>query len=271
MRLPQFAPVGPLDSLRQLYENDLMGNYQLVIAPVVLEHAAEYRAFFIAHDDQFIILDNGVIELGYPMPANDLARAAWTVGAHVVVLPDSVDDGPYTVKLSRKAFAEFRRLDAKTDLLGVVQGKTMEECLQCARDLVDIGVDWLAAPRGLTLNLGSRLTLVQEGLTKYGKPIHILGFSDNIEDDIETAACHPLVRGIDAATPLWSMTALPFEPPTDSRYLGNRPIGFWQGLQNPLAAPNVMRVRQWIARAVARPVPTSEVVRSDATARRMQP
>lgn len=248
--VPRYAPVGPLAGLRALDQSHLLGTYHLLIAPIVLEANAAYNEFFTRqHPDLTVILDNGVIELGYPLDVPSLAVAARAVNASVVVLPDTIDDRKFTIKQARHAHREYRKLDGDTPLMGVVQGRTFEECLECAEQLVDIGVDWLAVPRGLTKNLDTRVPLVRQIATEHQLPIHVLGFSDNIEDDIKAAASHPLVQGIDAATPMWANQWLPLHPPENepgSLGLGKRPVGFWHQAIDERAGHNVETARRWL-------------------------
>lgn len=263
---PQYAPVSNLDGLKALADHDVLGNYHLLIAPQILDNDWSYTDFFKKrHPRKFVIVDNGVIELGYPLPADDLARAAMLVGASVVVLPDTIDDARYTVKLSRMAAAAYRVADKRTRLLGVVQGRTFDECVECADRLVkEVGVDWLAVPRGLTANLKTRVLLTWHLANKHGKPLHVLGFSDNLLDDILTASCHPLVAGIDAATPMWAPSALPIYPPMDEPRelaLGRRPERFWSNPAAEYAPTNVQRVRRWLSDA--RAVLTAEAELAD--------
>lgn len=247
----QFAPVAPLGLLRTLAEAHLLGHYQLLIAPVVLNREPEYERFFEDHNDQTIIMDNGVIEHGYAVNPQTLAEACRVVKANVAVLPDTIDDMKMTMKQVRYAIAAFRLYDHVTDTMGVVQGTTFEECIECARSHVTAGVDWLAVPRGLTPNLGSRVRLVQTLATEFGLPIHVLGFSDNVADDIAAAACHQSVMGIDAATPSWVNEWLPLHPPAQrnvSLSWGKRPEDFWTnpGAVSMKAAHNIETARRWL-------------------------
>jgi hypothetical protein len=243
-----FASVAPLAGLRQLAKADLLGHYQLLIAPIILKDLAGYRSFFQETDpQQVVIVDNGVIELGHALSAADLYKAAMTVDAQLVVMPDTIDDGPATVHQTAKALAEYRRLDHATDAMGVVQGKTFEECMECAHSLVELGVDWLSPPRGLTKNLGTRVPLVRALAAEFGLPMHVLGFSDNIEDDLMAAVAHRSVQGIDAATPCWSTELLPVRPPQDSRWLGRRPVDFWDAPLSAYAEENIKTVHRWLS------------------------
>lgn len=259
--MTNFAPVAPLGILKQLAEVDALGNYQLLIAPIVLEREDEYAEFFLTKPDQFILLDNGVIEQGYAESAFRLYRAKGIVGADVIVLPDTIDDAKMTAKQVRFSLGEYRKLDPVTELMGVVQGTNDAEVMWCATQLVEAGVDWLGVPRGLTPNLGTRVRLVKALGAAFGKPMHVLGFSENIVDDIMAATAHPLVRGMDAATPVWLgfmdhraisglgyARQLPWAPPLVANF-GRRPETFWStdhvGHIDPIKF-NLERVRGWL-------------------------
>jgi hypothetical protein len=270
----QFAPVAPLEALKLLAAHGELGNYQLVIAPIVLERRHEYYEFFKEHDDQFVILDNGVIETGAPLTGMKLAVAAWDVGAQLVVMPDAIDDGPETLRLTLRGLTEFRLADHAIDTMGVVQGRSLGECEVCALQLTEMGVDWLAIPRGLTKNLGTRTEITKMVGDECGLPMHLLGWSDNVEDDMLSCQAHPLVRGNDAATPVWLASQaggwLPIMPPLDSRGLGRRPKDFWQPatglwalgtMHHEQLVTNVRTVHQWLDGAqTALPVPVEPVV-----------
>lgn len=258
--MTHFGPVAPLTIHKQLAEADALGTYNLLIASEVLKAIGAYKRFWLDHPG-FIIVDNGVIELDYPLPTTDLATAAIAVGASALILPDTIDDANMTRKQVRFAIREWKTGPASyIKTMGVVQGRTFAECIDCADSHVQAGVDYLAVPRGLTPNLGSRYDLVAALGEEHGKWMHLLGFSENIYDDIHSAMASPYVMGIDAATPVWLGMAgrksiLPYEPPRTANY-GRRPEWFWQaGKQegDSLAAIvlNTQRVRSWLASALA--------------------
>lgn len=257
MTAARYAPVAPLQSLLALADMKILGDYHLLIAPIVLNRDWQYADFFTKrHPGMTVIMDNGVIESGAPMGLGNLISASKLVDATVLVLPDTIDDKRMTVKQVRNAMREWERASAGSGLqtMGVVQGRTLDECLDCAADLVEAGVDWLAVPRGLTKNLKTRVPLVRQVAEEHGKPIHVLGFSDNIEDDIKAAVCHPLVQGIDAATPMWADRWLPLHPPTDEPMtlgLGKRPEDFWHNGVPDQAGHNAETVRRWLRDAAA--------------------
>lgn len=261
--MTHFAAVAPLAIHRGLDEVEALGSYQLLIASEVLRDLEAHAAFWLPKEpDQYVILDNGVIEEGYPLPMIHLIKAADAVGANCIVLPDSIDDMNMTVKLAVRTISDYRTLghDGR-ELMGVVQGKSLGECFECASKLINLGVDRLAVPRGLTKHLGTRIHLTTTLANLYNMPIHILGFSDNVADDIATAKL-PGVTGIDAATPVWlglQGVELPVDPPVDSTGWGHRPDYFWKAdldlhdddgfhYETALIVDNLKRVRSWLSR-----------------------
>jgi hypothetical protein len=95
----------------------------------------------------------------------------------------------------------------------VPQGKTIEEFMGCAETLHETmdGNEQLmmwGIPRNLVKLHGSRLEACRRlrELDDYAGeegeiPFHLLGFSDNIQDDIECSKL-PFIGGIDSAVPL---------------------------------------------------------------------
>lgn len=258
--MTHFAPVAPLLIHRQLDKAHALGDYNLIIASEVMEAPGPHRAFW-QNREGFLIMDNGVIELGYPLPLRQLAVAAEMVHASVLVLPDTIDDANMTIKQVRFSNPEWKKLRTDTKTMGVVQGKNFAECVDCADAHVQHGVDYLAIPRGLTPNLGSRYDLTQHIASEHPSiPLHMLGFSENIRDDIHAAVAAPTIMGIDAATPVWMGMGgrrglLPLDPPRTANY-GRRPEWFWQAGEqygDSLYAikENLTVVERWLAAAGA--------------------
>ncbi|MDF9811683.1 hypothetical protein [Streptomyces sp. SPB162] len=71
-----------------------------------------YRAFFAREAERGaeIIVDNGLFDLGYALPAERLVEAALAVSAREIILPDVMWDGAATLKASEKAAREIREL-----------------------------------------------------------------------------------------------------------------------------------------------------------------
>ncbi|WP_069625402.1 hypothetical protein [Streptomyces niveus] len=71
-----------------------------------------YRAFFAREAERGaeIIVDNGLFDLGYALPAESLVEAALAVSAREIILPDVMRDGAATLKASERAAREIREL-----------------------------------------------------------------------------------------------------------------------------------------------------------------
>ncbi len=154
-------------------------------------------------------MDNSLIELGYPLDADELKEAAAVVKASAIVLPDKLGDMETTVSLSVKAAYDLEFPPEGCGYLAVVQGKTFEEVSQCIfrfiHEIPHLG--YLSIPRIVGNTLGSRIPTIQAAIEIMANfdlelPIHLLGFSDNLEDDFKALAL-PGVIGIDSAAPIW--------------------------------------------------------------------
>ncbi|MFG2774740.1 hypothetical protein [Streptomyces sp. NPDC048350] len=75
-----------------------------------------YRAFFAREAERGaeIVVDNGLFDLGYALPAARLVEAARAVSAREIILPDVMRDGAATLKASEQAAREIRDLSGDT-------------------------------------------------------------------------------------------------------------------------------------------------------------
>jgi hypothetical protein len=184
-----------------------IGHYHLMLAHDCAARPSLYKG--VVPERSFVIMDNSLIELGQPVTDGAImVKALEAVPSNCVVLPDVAHNCDKTVELSKQAAAEWKGLPGYPFLMGVPQGNTLEEYVQCALQLKEIeGLLYWGIPRTVVNKLGSRRELVQkmrEIGTKYHRglnDIHLLGFSDNIPDDM---LCSKLqgVMGIDSAVPI---------------------------------------------------------------------
>ena len=194
-------------------------------------------------------MDNSLIELGHPLPPADILRAAELVRARAIVLPDKLGDAAFTVRASEQAALDLGKPPAYAGYMCVVQGQNVEEVMQCAEDLVSLPhVKYLSIPRVLA-NLGmSRIDLAQKIYDRHKLPLHLLGFSDNMRDDM-MAATMSGVMGIDSAMPIWlgaKGQSLPSAIPPRNIF-GSRPETFWtDNMKTAQQVININRVRRWI-------------------------
>lgn len=252
--MTEFAPVAPLEVHKALHETGDLGTYQLLLAHEVLAEPQAYYEFWRDQIDQTIIMDNSLIELGHPMKIEKVMEAASIVGGDtsIVVLPDVLGDRIGTMALVFDALEELDDTeipDLEVKTLAVAQGATPIDTFSCARDLIQLGVDYVSIPRRLADGAGSRLWAART-VAAYHKPIHLLGFSDNNWDDIVTAGVAGVV-GIDSAVPIWlglQGRLLPPEPEVAAHY-GKRPETYPHTKKiTPEVIQNVRTVRRWLER-----------------------
>ena len=250
---PNYAPVAPIEIYYVLDRLGLLGEYHFLIAHDVLEHLSYYERFYARRRGKrdFVILDNGLIELGAPLSAKDLARAAKAVNASLLILPDKLLDAKATVELSLKAAEELSDIDlGHCRLMAVAQGRSVEEALECARSIY-MKVPRVAAfgvPRAMTKQIGTRCVLARDLYRLWGLPIHLLGFSDNLVDDMLSVRQEG-VMGIDSAMPIWlgnSGRLLPNNP-AENFVAGRRPENYWEMDDiTSEAAWNIVTIRKWL-------------------------
>lgn len=221
---PRFAPVMPVVPSTQI-DDQLFGNYHLLLAHDVVAHPKEYARRFEflegakatlrvpelgSAKEPVVIMDNSVIELGKPVDIDMIREAASIVPAtSCVVMPDVLFDRQATVRAIRNFINDWIAPLDGIELMAVPQGKDFNEWLWCLDDIVNLPefryISWIAAPKLIMKEFRtSRIDAVDAiNLATGGQiNIHLLGFSHNIFDDIRTAALGANVRGIDSAVPV---------------------------------------------------------------------
>ena len=242
-----FAPVAPLPLMFDMKRRGILGKYHLLLAHDVADEGAEYRDLFADMEDMHIILDNSLIELGHPAPDYIMQRAAAVVKPKCIVLPDYLRDGQRTLNESKKAIARWKRLKLSS-FMAVIQGKNIGEIQAVAAEMAGWSdVTALGVPRVIADTLMPRSHFIEyvHKVAPY-KDIHLLGFSNNIVDDI-AAARMPGVVGIDSAVPIrMGLNNQKIEVDQDN----HTPRGdFWNAEYEELndqAIENLDRVRSWI-------------------------
>ena len=263
--LPNFLPVAPLPVLAQLNAHGELADGLLTVANVVMADPFRYEAFFrrLREIGQGvdITLDNGLIEQGYALPPGVMMAAAQLLHAKTVVLPDVIANKKATLEASREAAKLYGEVHAEVTLMGVAQGRSLEEFVICGLELAKVA-DVLAVPRHSVARVGTRSEIIHQLYEGTGKPIHLLGFSDDVLDDLNCARMEG-VTGIDSAMPIWfGLYGYPIEAywgdPDINPEHRKRPLNYWGlGPIDDLVVENIRKVRTWL-RGVT-PVPTPEV------------
>lgn len=253
--MAKFAPVCPAHIAKGLEEDRALGNYHLLLAHDILKHPEEYRKLFNSMNG-VKILDNSVIELGAAVDIKVIAEAAAVVCANVIVLPDILLDGKQTVIDCKKAYVEWRPILDKAlgssnwSYMIVPQGKTRAEFAECAEAFADLAyIGWWGIPRNYNIHgLGSRRDAIDicTAIDPQNE-IHLLGFSDDIVDDV-LSACKDEVSGIDSAVPIRAASA-GMRMSMNLPELGKR--GDWwddpKTTYDQQMATNCSLIRNWIA------------------------
>ena len=213
----RYSPIAPIHLLGQLFDREVatgepvLGNYLLLLAHDVLAHPIQYENLMIElrerYDDEvFLIMDNSVVELGHPMPTEDVVEAACVVEASCIMTPDVLGNFSATQKLVEATKREL--LDCGFPLMRVPQGKNLDEIELCITWLDTTlpprfaGENYWGIPRWVTNEFGSRLHVIRYLHRAFSDPqIHLLGMSINHADDMVCAHIDK-VMGIDSANPL---------------------------------------------------------------------
>lgn len=258
--MTQYAPVGNLHVHQQLYGLGVLGDYHLLLAHQIAARPLEYQAFWNRFIDRTgisrldITIDNSVVELGEAMDFGKVIAAATVVGATTVVLPDVINDSRKTLEQAEISFEDYVEEMEENGIgaLGIAQGRDIDEVLDCAAGLVELGVKRLGISKYLVdTPVGSRAAVAKALGRAHELPIHLFGFSNNMVDDL-TAARESYVVGIDSAMPIWLGLAgmtLPNSVPTDAGKYGRRPEDY-DDEKRPVvyaATQNVATVRQWLS------------------------
>jgi hypothetical protein len=184
--------------------------YHLALAHQVLIDS-KYAQFYLEQSraGAHVILDNSVIELGYPLADEDLVRAAKAVEAREVVIPDKPGDKERTLRYLLETGPPLRHfLGTSVRLMAVPQGRSADEWLECMETMLR------RAPGVVnTIGIGKFLKSIREEVIieldmEFGRvghlPIHdfhLLGTWGN-PIEIRKLAQYDWIRGVDTKLPV---------------------------------------------------------------------
>ena len=245
--MSKFAPVAPPLMLLDLKRKGALGDYHLLLAHDVVAQKDLYKEVFSDLEPYpFVIMDNSVIELGKPVADEIMEEAVSIVHTDLIVLPDAIADPERTFEMSSKAALAWSYLGLPGFMV-VPQGTTQNEFTDSADQLMKLpGVRAWGVPRHATSKLKTRHHLTYSLMVlRPGFSIHLLGFSDNLVDDISVARAIG-VNGIDSAVPIrLGLLDIPFYTHIDS----HPPRGdFWETATTatPQVLENLAKIRGWI-------------------------
>lgn len=187
-----------------------------------------------------VILDNSICELGQSVTIDLIVDAHSLVRPDVTVLPDVYEDAAQTITDCLVALEEWPK--KLGPYMIVPQGHTLEEFFNCAAKFAQQPeIHYWGVPRNLVRFLGTRGRAIDiVHMLNPKRKIHLLGFSDNMLDDLYCAR-NPKVYGIDSAVPI--RVEGNFDPTKDP---GKR--GDWWDTTHPTQQQrsNYQTVQEWI-------------------------
>lgn len=203
---PRFAPIIPSALYPWAVEKGLIDNYVLVLVQDVLKDPSAYEHLCtssVTGEERVVILDNGAAENGVGAKFEDMEQAIEIVKPTHVALPDVLGSFEETVSAVLKQREQYLLLTSKgIRLMGIPQGQTYSEIYQCAdRLLSSITINLWGIPRHIANKFGTRSHVILHMKTVFPRiPIHMLGFSNYLVDDISCARSLE-VMGIDSSQP----------------------------------------------------------------------
>lgn len=268
---PQFAPVAPIQILEELVTRDkkAYGTYHLFLAHHTTEKDFRFRTLIKdsfnrnPYENQTIIMDNSIVELGAPCSDEMMAEACSIVKTGMTtvipVLPDSMADAAGTTELSEKAYAAWTH--PKSPIQGLTDGFML---VTQAQDRDPAGfyrminhffvenphkykrITWVGIPRLVerAMPRGKAARYIQAVAPHIN--IHFLGFSDMLTWDLEAVRQdHKSIKGIDSAVPVRYNGLL--TPMTTSDKIGKRGNWWDEGQLTERAVCNIMNMRKWVS------------------------
>lgn len=222
------APV----SLFKTVQSMTGGDYALVH---LLEHGCEYEALMreAVQEGRTVYLDNSIFELG---EAFDMERFLFWINRlnpTYYIVPDVLEDADGTIKNMQRWLRDFKpRVTGNSKMIGVVQGKTMEDIRKCYIymdkgadvDMIAISFDYslylqmTPHPNKLMSYAMGRVAvlsqLAKEGTINTGRPHHLLGCATPGEGLFYNSEDFPWIYSVDTSNPVMhGMKGIPYKGP----------------------------------------------------------
>lgn len=200
MKIATILPTAHLD----LAINDV---FHMCLAHLVRDDLT-YRDWFRARSlgGDFVLMDNGVVERGTPLPMDEILKLADEVRATEIVLPDRICDSVTTLRLAETALKAAAGHGAR--LMAVPQGTSLNEWRECLREMLTWPIQSLGISRFThRWSPDHRLHLLQNApemgeMWTSRRAIHLLGSQYGPREVREIEAELPgRVRSIDSSFP----------------------------------------------------------------------
>ena len=184
------------ESPLQLLEESLNFNdYQYCLVHL-MEENEQYREWFMTVNTRFgqdVLLDNSIFELGKSFDPEKYAHWLTKINPNYYIVPDVLEDSEGTMEQWRNWTDVFEPVDNTSLKIGVVQGKTWQELVDCYKfmseeaDYIAISFDYsYYQTTGVGRDKLQRMCsgrqrligqLIEDGYWNWDKPHHLLGCS----------------------------------------------------------------------------------------------
>ena len=205
------SPIAILDESRNYNDYD----YALVH---LFETDPEYYNFFKVSKTlgREVLLDNSIFELGHSFEPKKFAKYVQELEPTYYVVPDVLEDSRQTCSSFNKFTLNYPDLPGLK--IGVVQGKTYQELVNCYRfmaehaDYIAISFDYSWYKTIAFDDFGCKLQqqmkgrrrfikmLIDDGIWDYGKPHHLLGCS--LAQEFKDYKFVKGIRSVDTSNPV---------------------------------------------------------------------
>jgi hypothetical protein len=177
-----------------------------------LMHVPEYGQFFarMAEHGRFVLMDNGVVETGHPLPFDELLTIARAFDVTQMTLPDKIRDSKSTIELHSRAARSVQ--GRHPSFMAIPQGNSLHCWVKCAQHMVRKSDEWGVRAIGVTKFLEGMVknrsdAIHAAGLLESGLDIHLLGTlgDDPTEAFRSQRECEGQLRGVDSgAAAIWT-------------------------------------------------------------------
>jgi hypothetical protein len=197
------------------YLNYTRGDSYFMALAHLMKKDPGYRAFFVraAAEGNFVLLDNGIVETGYPMQWSRLEALASECKVSEVVLPDCLNDREETIRLGLDALNSWA---GECALMAVPQGKNFDEWKSCLEEIMKWPVSAIGISK-FTKRLGmTRHEVLQrsDNLIDSSLDIHLLGCNATDDEIYLIEQDFPgRIRGVDSGVAaIYSQEGLKMHP-----------------------------------------------------------
>lgn len=181
---------------------EIDSSYHLCLAHLM--HISEYRDFFATRTTRqgnYVIMDNGVVETGVPMPIQKLIDIAYDCRIDELIMPDQIWDMKETLKLGKDAVHTTLKNRMNLNIMAVPQGNSPEEWKKCLKEMLQWPIHTIGISKFVCKYFYNRVEAlsIADDLIYSDKDIHLLGCASDPYEVFQVESIFPgRVRGVDS-------------------------------------------------------------------------